>query len=398
MLPKEVFLDQVTDAYEHLYDLVRLRTHSLIELLSPGQPSHRKERAWKLHSLLLETIEELNPGPHAPAYSHEWRRYKLMVHRYAEGLDPQAVSDELAISRRHFYREREQALKAVAEVLWERVHNYLAPEMPTTEEEAPSRLEMLRLEAARMGQVSRQAHLPGIVQGVISLASELAARHGTWIECRLSHELPPVRAQRTVLRQILLGLVSYLVEHAEGGVVRIRAREQAGGVILVLRCQGEGRLQLLERDRLAMFDELAVSQGVKIDRVVEAKEFGFDLFFPIAPPPTVLVVDDNEDALELFQRCLSHEYRVVTAQSSAEALRLAEDLQPYAITLDLMMPDQDGWEALQILTNRPQTQRIPVIVCTVLGERALALALGATAFLEKPISQQALLGALEALE
>lgn len=398
MLRKE-FVHQVRDAYEHLYDLVYLRTHPLVELLVPNPELDRKERAWRLHNLLLETIEELNPGPQAPAYSHEWRRYKLMLHRYAEGLDPQAVADELAISRRHFYREREKALEAVAEVLWERVQNRPPAELAVTKEEQPAdRLELLRLEAARMGRDNRQAHLPEILQGVISLASQLAAQHGTWIECRLSQELPPIRTERTILRQVLLGLVSCLVEHAEGGAIRIRTREQEDRVILTLRCQGQGGMGPQEGDRLAVLDELAATQGVEICRVAEPGELGFDLSFPTAPPPTILVVDDNEDTLQLFQRYLSHDYRVVTARSSAEAIKLAEELQPYAITLDLMMPQQDGWEALQILTNRPQTQHIPVIVCTVLAERELALSLGAAAFLEKPISQQRLLGALKALE
>jgi len=399
MLSKEDFVGQVTDAYEHLYDLVHLRTHPLVELLVAAPELDRKERVWKLHNLLLETIEELNPGPQAPVYSYEWRRYKLMLHRYAEGLDPQAVADELAISRRHFYREREQAFKAVAEVLWGKVQNHLPPEMTVAEEEQlADRLELLRLEAARMGQANRQTQLPEIVQGVVSLASKLATQHGTWIECRLSQELPPIRAQRTILRQVLLGLVSCLVNNAKGGAIRIRAREQEDRLILALRCRGQEGPQLQEGDRLAMLDELSATQGVEIRRVAEPGEFGFDLSFPTAPPPTILVVDDNEDALQLFQRYLSHDYRVVTAQSSAEAIESAEQLQPHAITLDLMMPQQDGWEALQILTNRPQTQHIPVIVCTVLAERELAFSLGATAFLEKPISQQALLGALEALE
>jgi len=399
MLPEEDFVRQLTEAYEHLYDLVYLRSHPLAALLVPDPQPNRKAQAWKLHNLLLEMIEELNPGPQAPAYSHEWRRYKLMFHRYVEGLDPQAVADELAISRRHFYREREQALQAVAEVLWEKVQNHPPSEMAPVEAEQPAdRLEMLRREAARMGHAHEQTHLPEIIQGVVSLVSRMAAQRGVCIKCRLSQELPPISAERTILRQVLLGLVSCLVEHAEGGAIHIRAREQEGRVILTLRCRGSASLELQEGHRLAMLRELGTMQGMKIDHVVEGNDAGFDLAFPGASPPTILVVDDNADARQLFQRYLSHDYQVVTARSSAEALRLAEELHPYAITLDLMMPDQDGWETLQILTNRPQTQHIPVIVCTVLAERELALALGATAFLEKPISQQALLSTLEALE
>ena len=112
-----------------------------------------------------------------------------------------------------------------------------------------------------------------------------------------------------------------------------------------------------------------------------------------------MVVDDNEDILELFRGYLSpHHYRVVTAQTGQDALSLARRLRPYAITLDLMMPDQDGWDLLQALLNQPDTQHIPIIICSVLTQKELALSLGATAFLEKPISEDTLLLALEALE
>jgi CheY-like chemotaxis protein len=113
----------------------------------------------------------------------------------------------------------------------------------------------------------------------------------------------------------------------------------------------------------------------------------------------VLVVDDNEDVLELFQRYLvPHQYRVVTAKAVQEGLDLAIRLQPDTITLDLMMPEQDGWDLLQALLNRPDTRHIPIIVCSVLKQKELALSLGATAFLKKPVTELQLLSALQALE
>jgi CheY-like chemotaxis protein len=93
-----------------------------------------------------------------------------------------------------------------------------------------------------------------------------------------------------------------------------------------------------------------------------------------------------------------HPYRVVTAQTGHEAIDLARQLHPDVITLDLMMPDQDGWDLLQVLLNQVDTQGIPIIVCSVLRQKDLALSLGATAFLEKPVTQQALLSALKVVE
>jgi CheY-like chemotaxis protein len=123
--------------------------------------------------------------------------------------------------------------------------------------------------------------------------------------------------------------------------------------------------------------------------------WGFQIDLPAATPRTILLVDDNADALELFQRYLHHHhYHTVATQSSIEAIHLAGKLKPYAIVLDLMLPDYDGWDVLQRLANHPETHQIPVIICTILGARHLALSLGAAAFLEKPVSEEQLIQAL----
>ena len=86
------------------------------------------------------------------------------------------------------------------------------------------------------------------------------------------------------------------------------------------------------------------------------------------------------------------------ARNGEDAIQMAKTLQPYAITLDVMIPDPDGWSVLQTLRNQLETRHIPVVVCTVLGTKELALSLGAAAFLEKPVTEEALLSALEAVQ
>src|SRR5438034_1238660 len=99
------FAIALTDAYEHLYDLVYLRSHPLINFFSDAvNATTNKENAWNLHHALLKAIQELDPGPQVPTFSREWRRYRLMILRYVDGLAPQTVADQLAISRRHYYR------------------------------------------------------------------------------------------------------------------------------------------------------------------------------------------------------------------------------------------------------------------------------------------------------
>jgi CheY-like chemotaxis protein len=114
--------------------------------------------------------------------------------------------------------------------------------------------------------------------------------------------------------------------------------------------------------------------------------------------PKVLIVEDNADALQLYRRYLSDSpYRMLAATDGARALESAEAERPAAIVLDVMMPSQDGWEILQLLKANPDTRAIPVVICSVLRERELALALGAIEFLVKPVSRDELLLALERL-
>ncbi|MBC8170505.1 MAG: hypothetical protein H7X77_02495, partial [Anaerolineae bacterium] len=169
------FIRQLTDAYEHLYDLVYLRTHTLAKLLVSDPAISRKDQAWEIHNLLLNVIHELDPGVQAPAFSREWRRHRLMVLRYVDGLTPQTVADQLAISRRHYYRGLEASLEAVATILWNRYLNdqKIEPAIePILVPPPDNRLELLRLEAARLSQTERYANIVEIIQGVLGLLQE----------------------------------------------------------------------------------------------------------------------------------------------------------------------------------------------------------------------------------
>jgi CheY-like chemotaxis protein len=111
---------------------------------------------------------------------------------------------------------------------------------------------------------------------------------------------------------------------------------------------------------------------------------------------TVLVIDDDPNALDLLGRTLQGAgARVVTASGGQEALRLAKTLHPAAITLDVFMPEMDGWEVLRELKRDPETRDIPVIMVTMTDDREKGYALGATEFLTKPIDRGRLAQLLE---
>jgi CheY-like chemotaxis protein len=401
------FIQLVSDAYQHLYDPVHLRTDALIDILISDTSSSRRERAQQLHRILVNVIEELNPGPNAPVFSHEWRRHRLMALRYLDGLDPQTVADRLSISRRQYYREHESAIEGIASILWQRYGDKLeatAEPQPDRTEQAPStRLELLRLEAARMAQADRFAGLRYVIQGVLSLLQVKLQQRRLEVQLVLPRPLADIPIDQGLLRQMILGIMGYLVEHAENAIIRIEARTEGATDSLFFLLEPPAAIheqsQIETQERLGAFQEIANLNGAQV-LPIWAGEYvaGFQVRLPIGSERTVLVVDDNEDVLELFHRYLTlHSYRVVTAQRIEDALNLARQLRPHAITLDLMMPGQDGWDLLQTLLNEPDTCSIPVIICSVLKQKELALSLGATAFLEKPVTEQALMATFTAL-
>jgi CheY-like chemotaxis protein len=110
----------------------------------------------------------------------------------------------------------------------------------------------------------------------------------------------------------------------------------------------------------------------------------------------VLVIDDDATARELIADTLQGAgYTVATAAGGIEGLRLAKELAPIAITLDVSMPDLDGWAVLAALRQDSALAEIPVIMVTILDEQRRAAALGAAGYLTKPIDRERLRRMLE---
>jgi CheY-like chemotaxis protein len=105
----------------------------------------------------------------------------------------------------------------------------------------------------------------------------------------------------------------------------------------------------------------------------------------------VLVIDDDSSARDLMQRYLTREgFQPVTAESGEEGLRLARELRPDAITLDVMMPKMDGWAVLRELKGDAELRDIPVIMVTIVDDKSLGYTLGADDYLTKPIEREQL--------
>lgn len=403
------FVTQLTDAYERLYDLAYLRTHTLTAVFAKDKPGTSKDHAWVTHHLLLEVIEELDPG-NAPISSREWRRHRLLNLRYADGLSPQAVADQLAISRRHYYRSHDEAIRAIGDILWNRFIE-IEGDTETTEAKtaAPDknlldRMELMRLEAAQLSRIEQHTDLQEVFNGVLTLLGEQTRQHGLQIIQQVDEPLPALAVDPRLLRQLLLALLGYVIERAQDGIIYCHVHAEELTARLTIELQGATITHALPEgdapDRVAALEELATLCGTPITPLLHKTVIvGFDVHLSLPRPQhTILLIDDNDDILELVQRYLRfNHYEVITAKTAQQAIEKASSIRPSAIILDLMMPDRDGWDLLQFFSHQPITQSTPIIICSVLRQKELALSLGASAFIEKPVSEQDLVNILQKL-
>jgi CheY-like chemotaxis protein len=111
--------------------------------------------------------------------------------------------------------------------------------------------------------------------------------------------------------------------------------------------------------------------------------------------PRILVVDDDTSVRQMLTAMLNREgFSVIATGNGTEAVRLARELEPRAITLDILMPDVDGWEVLTTLKQDAQLADIPVVLVSILEEQEQGYLLGATDYMVKPVDRRKLVDRL----
>ena len=112
--------------------------------------------------------------------------------------------------------------------------------------------------------------------------------------------------------------------------------------------------------------------------------------------PTVLVIDDDATARDLMGDFLQREgYRMIEASAGEEGIRLAKESRPDVITLDVLMPEADGWTVLSSLKSDPDLSDIPVLMLTMVDDKNTGYTLGASEYMVKPIDRERLASILE---
>ncbi len=389
-LTSDEFAKQIRQALENLYDFAYLQNLELTNALSQqGQSLDKSVR--QLRAELVDAIERLKPDDSVPPQAKERRPYALLYGRYVQGLSTAELIEELMISMRQLRRENKRALEAVTELMWEHFKGQLSTPALSTARRAAAGQEAEQLISRANPEDLR---LAALVSGVLNTLQPVAALYNIRLINGVPDDLPPIHADRVLLRQGLMGVLSYAFSRATGGSVQL---EGSAGKLVSLRLTATGQTGVSRGGiSLEVSQKLIAGMGGSVQVTNSAEKWVVDISLPLAETVPILIMDDNAGMLELFRRYLAgHPYHLIEVHSVAEAIARTRDSEPHLAMLDIMMPEQDGWEVLQQLRAAPETTGLPIIICSVLVEREIAAALGASDYLPKPVTRDALLTKLE---
>jgi signal transduction histidine kinase/CheY-like chemotaxis protein/HAMP domain-containing protein len=305
-------------------------------------------------------------------------------------------------------------------------------------------LDLSKIEAGRMEVHSGSVDLEPLVDLCLRTVEPLVKNERLRLVKSLEPDLPPLFTDQDKLKQVLINLLSNAVKFTEDGTVTVSARRHDGRISIAIVDTGIG----IPSDKLELiFEEFrqvdssttrrysGTGLGLSISRHL-ARLLGGDITVqsvvgvgstftvilplqygttpqatqtgvvssqeePHAPPEAdkiILAIDDDPDVLYLLGENLAEAgYRVVGALTGVEGLQKARELRPFAITLDILMPNKDGWQILYELKADPATRDIPIIVLSIVDNKDLGYRLGASDYLLKPFDRETILAALTRL-
>lgn len=402
--PPHEFSEWVHDALNRLYDSPYLQTHPLVALLCNGEADRLLSGSQCLRRVLLQVIQSMRPGAGVPARSPDWRAFRILELRYIEGLGPAEAMARLGLSKSQYFREQARVLEMFTEAVWARAQQNRA-DRASAAPSAPAEQTTLRQEVEGLASTTtwESVNVAVLLEDLMTLIKPLAENNAVTAQANLAAR-PIIQVNRIVARQAILKLLTCALEFGTGSRVDISTFAEASEAGIVVAVRGsepnanQGRAQQTIETGLALCRQLMKGVGGTLtDARKDDQSWEARLALPIAAR-VLLVVDDNREYPNLFRRYLAgYNWRVIGAHSVEQARRLITEVHPAVVTLDVLMPGEDGWELLVALKRDARTQAIPVIVCSILDEPRLALALGATQYLPKPVTQQSLLQALETL-
>jgi PAS domain S-box-containing protein len=292
-------------------------------------------------------------------------------------------------------------------------------------------LDLSKVEAGRMELSLAQFEVAQALDEVRALMESLAERKHHTMEVDIEPGLPSIVADPAKFRQITVNLLSNAIKFTpDGGRIRITARRPPGEPMIEIAVTDTGigiapedtrrifrEFEQLDSEYvreqqgtglgLALTKKLVELHGGRIQVESELNRGStFRFYLPLraqpsaAPPavpepaaqaergPLILVVEDDPRAGDLLGHFLTEAgYRVAHAASGSQAVALAKTLKPDAITLDILLPGEDGMAILGQLKGASDTRTIPVVVVSITDHRELGLSLGAVEWLVKPVQR-----------
>jgi signal transduction histidine kinase/CheY-like chemotaxis protein len=306
-------------------------------------------------------------------------------------------------------------------------------------------LDLSKIEAGKTELYLERFDLRELVDEVSATVTPLMERNGNSLELRVDDSVTDMIADTTKLRQVLLNLLSNASKFTEKGRVELSVgipADAPGWIQFRVTDEGIG----MTTDQLARiftaFSQAEASTakkyggtglGLVISRhfcrmmggdITVASQHGVGTAFTVRLPRQVrapeahrvaaedagprgvgsghagrvLVIDDDPDVHDLLRRTLSKRgFHVESALDGASGLERARQLGPDVILLDVLMPGLDGWSVLSQLKEDPELGHIPVVMVTMLDDRSLGFALGATDYVTKPVDPPRLVAVLRRL-
>ncbi len=306
-------------------------------------------------------------------------------------------------------------------------------------------LDLSKIESGKMDLYVEEFEIAGMIRDVVATVGSLASKNENTLETRVPDNMGSMQADLTKVRQGLLNLLSNAFKFTKNGKVIFEVSRAVEGVTdwITFRVSDSGigmtpeQLQMLFKPftqadgsttRLYGGTGLGLSitktfcemmGGAITAESVSGKGTSFTIRLPAVTGPitaapetprreavsaapqssaehdTILVIDDDPLVHDMLARSLARDgFHVVTASSGKEGIRLAKELRPLAITLDVLMPGVDGWAILAELKETPETADIPVIMITMVDNKGLGYALGVSHYFAKPIDRDRLAAVL----
>ena len=292
-------------------------------------------------------------------------------------------------------------------------------------------LDLSKVESGKMELFIEEFDLEKVLNEVVSTIKPLVEKNNNTLNLSINTDTKSISADITKIRQILLNLLSNATKFTNEGEIAITVNDNPGNQSLIdfqISDSGIGMTSeqvdkvfkpFTQADEKTtrkfggtglgltitkMFSEM-MGGGITLSSVInEGTTFTVTIPKIVIDPKklkeeakensqtttegsfTILVIDDDPNAQELMKKFLLKEnYMVLQATSGHDGLDLAAKHLPDLITLDVMMPEMDGWEVLAALQNNETTKNIPVIMLTLANEPDIGYSLGATDYLTKPV-------------